>query len=567
MELESAIMRQVSDGEVLTDLRAPAPGTRDESRPLRWSENIQGNVLAAFNKDQQTFLLLRFTDAAKARQWLGRIEPMISDTREVEDFNERFSERRRLLGHDPADMAATWVGLSLTVGALRLVGDEKIRKDLEDPGNLPRVSTMAAFLQGAAKRADILGDTGVDDPDHWYFGHEVAGQDDWDVHAIVTVAADRPEDLRNRLSRIRDLCARHQVAEVYEQAGTTLPGDGAGHEHFGFKDGVSQPGVKQFHKPEPDRTGERMGRPGTELVDPGEFVLGKSPHKIENGKINRPAGDGRAELNCPAWMEDGSFMVLRRLQQDVAGWWAQIERLGTEHGHTAEQKDRLAARMVGRWRSGAPLAHHPDTDPHKSGVRMDNDFTYSEDPAGYDTPRCSHIRKMNPRNGLNERPPNEGAIAAKRRIVRRGIPFGAKFDPATGEGNGADTERGLVFIAFCSDLAEQFEFLQQSWANNDDFPNKVVSGLPNSEKPDGVDPVIGSSKSMTCRFYERDRKSNGTDARWSSRSNGSSARRARSTRSRRASGCCGGSPRSRRRHAAARGGTRRHAAETAYPGS
>src|SRR5688500_3701168 len=142
VELESAIMRQVSDGEVLTDMRAPTPETRDESRPLRWSENIQGNVLAAFNKDQQTFLLLRFTDAAKARQWLGRMEPMISDTREVEDFNERFSERRRLLGHDPADMAATWVGMALTVEALRLVGDEQIRKDLQDPGNLPRESTM-----------------------------------------------------------------------------------------------------------------------------------------------------------------------------------------------------------------------------------------------------------------------------------------------------------------------------------------------------------------------------------------------------------------------------------------
>ncbi|WP_199748109.1 Dyp-type peroxidase [Actinomadura sp. WAC 06369] len=509
VELESAIMRQVSDGAILTDLRAPAPETRDESRPLRWSENIQGNVLAAFNKDQQTFLLLRFTDAAKARQWLGRMEPMISDTREVEDFNERFSERRRLLGHDPADMAATWVGMALTVEALRMVGDETIKKDLRDPGNLPRESTMAAFLQGAAKRADILGDTGADDPRHWYFGHEVPGQDDWNVHAIVTVAADRPEDLRNRLSRIRDLCARHQVAEVYEQAATTLPGKAAGHEHFGFKDGVSQPGVKQFHRPEPSRAGERMNRPGTVLVDPGEFVLGAAPHTIEDGLIKRPAGDGRAQLDCPEWMKDGSFMVLRRLRQDVAGWWAQIERLGGDR--SAEQKDRLAARMVGRWRSGAPLAHHPDVDPHTSGVRMDNDFDYRDDPAGYDTPRCAHIRKMHPRNGLAEQPPDEGKAAAKRRLIRRGIPFGPKFDPATGEGNGADTERGLVFVAFCSDLAEQFEFLQQSWANNDDFPNKVVPGLPNSEKPDGVDPVIGSSPSMTCRFYERPAKEDGAD--------------------------------------------------------
>lgn len=504
VELESAIMRQVSDGEVLTDMRAPSPETRDESRPLRWSENIQGNVLAAFNKDQQAFLLLRFTDPPRARQWLGRMEPMISNTRQVEDFNERFSERRRLLGHDPAEMTATWVGLALTVEALRLVGDDQIREDLRDPGNLPARSTMAAFLQGAAKRAEVLGDTGADDPSHWYFGHEVAHQDDWNVHAVVSVAADRPEDLRNKLSRIRDLCARHQVAEVYEQAAATLPGEAAGHEHFGFKDGISQPGVRQFHKPQPKKADERLNRPGTALVDPGEFVLGTAPHTIEGGLIKRPEGDDRAQLNCPEWMRDGSFMVLRRLRQDVAGWWAQIERLGTEHGLSAEQRDRLAARMVGRWRSGAPLAHAPGTDPHESGVRMDNDFDYGDDPAGYDTPRCAHIRKMNPRNGLAEKPPDEGAIAAERRIMRRGIAFGPKFDPTTGEGSGADTERGLVFVAFCSDLAEQFEFLQRSWANNDDFPNKVVPGLPNSEKPDGVDPVIGSSPSMTCRFYERD---------------------------------------------------------------
>jgi deferrochelatase/peroxidase EfeB len=47
----------------------------------------------------------------------------------------------------------------------------------------------------------------------------------------------------------------------------------------------------------------------------------------------------------------------------------------------------------------------------------------------------------------------------RRRILRRGLPYGA-VDPANPTDEG---EHGIVFLAVCSSLFRQFEFLQQQW--------------------------------------------------------------------------------------------------------
>lgn len=96
-----------------------------------------------------------------------------------------------------------------------------------------------------------------------------------------------------------------------------------------------------------------------------------------------------------------------------------------------------------------------------------------------------HIRKAYPRDQAN---PGEQE-AERRRIMRRGIPFGLPFDPALGRGYGVDAERGLVFAAFMASIEKQFEFIQQQWVNNVDFPVAA----------DGIDPVIGTGGPVTCR--------------------------------------------------------------------
>ena len=432
--------------------------------PLRGSEDIQGNVLAAFNKDHQTLLLYRLPeDGVRARAWLAEIEPLVSATREVEDFNEEYSRRRRA-GESIDELAATWVGLGLTASGLRrLTADpDRLEADLASllPNRRPPVDgDSLSFVVGPAARASVLGDEGPSAPPTWEFG----GPSNPPVDAVVTVAADRPADLDDRAETIREIARRHGVAEVFKQKGETLPGPAVGHEHFGYKDGISQPGVRGFHAPDPARPDERLGHPGATLVAAGEFVLG---HPDETG----------ATAAVPEWMRDGSFQVVRRLAQDVPGWWGQVHQ--ARAGRRPAQQEELGAKLFGRWRSGAPLALHPDADPGTAGSGA-NDFGFQADDADFQrTPAGAHIRKMYPRDS---QPPG-AAGSDLRRIMRRGIPYGLPFNPSGGRDQALDAERGLVFVCFNASIEHQFEFLQKFWANNPGFPSK----------DQGRDPVIGA---------------------------------------------------------------------------
>jgi hypothetical protein len=75
----------------------------------------------------------------------------------------------------------------------------------------------------------------------------------------------------------------------------------------------------------------------------------------------------------------------------------------------------------------------------------------------------------------------------RRRIIRRGIPYGAPFDPTSPAG-GPDEERGLVFICYQADLVDQFEFMQRNWVNTPNFP-------PGRTPKPGPDPMIGGALS------------------------------------------------------------------------
>ena len=428
------------------------------------SHEVQGNVLAAFNKDHQVFLLLNFTDAQGARQWLKTVEPLVATTNQVETFNEQFSAARRARGgDDPENLKAVWVNVGLTVDGLRALSSnfENLDADLRNLSGPWQGFEAFREKPRDEARAQSLGDVDDSAPDKWVFG----GPGQPEVDAVATVAADDPADLEDRLRKLGRAAARNGVLTVLRLDGETLPGSRKGNEHFGFKDGISQPGVRDFHPPDPQNPKHRKGHPGEKLIAPGEFVLG---YEDEHG---RDVG------SVPGWMVNGSFQVLRRLSQDVPGWWAQM-RQAQEHGIEGGE-DRLAAKVVGRWRSGTPLAHAPDRDDRSGRVRRnDNDFTY-DDPEGEKTPRFSHIRKTYPRDATFRDDAH--------RMMRRGIPFGQPFDSAMGRGRGQDAERGLIFNMHCADIAEQFEFVQQVWSNNAGF----------QQPGDGPDPVIGTDGPVT----------------------------------------------------------------------
>ncbi|MDT0344225.1 Dyp-type peroxidase [Streptomyces litchfieldiae] len=446
---------------------APAPAL-----PLRGSTEIQGDILAGFKKDHVQLLFLTFGDPELARRWLGRLRHRVAATREVAAFNEAFSRaRRNAAGGDPHNLNAVWRAVSFTYSGLaELVGGDPI-------ADVPAGTTQWAFREGAARRADALGDTGPSDPATWLFG---AGHND-PVHAVLTVAADRAEDLRAALAREQEEIATHRLAIAFEQYGATLEGVRRGKEHFGFKDSISQPGVQGFDEPDPANTEYQLGKPGTRIIPAGEFLIGH-------------ATDHRLPAALPDWMVNGSFHVVRRLAQDVPGWWAQIaDLLGAlkERGAVPPEatSEWLAARMFGRWRSGTPVVKSPDSDlPAHPGAEADNDFGFKDDLDGRITPLFSHLRKANPRDGLKVRPDQPEPLGLKgaldgRRIMRRGVPYGMPFDPAGGPGNGPDAPRGMVFVCYQADLLEQFEFIQRTWVEGDNFP----------ERPEAVgrDAVIG----------------------------------------------------------------------------
>jgi deferrochelatase/peroxidase EfeB len=144
-------------------------------------------------------------------------------------------------------------------------------------------------------------------------------------------------------------------------------------------------------------------------------------------------------------------------------------------------EDQLAAKLVGRWRSGTTLAHAPERDNRSERDReRDNDFRFEDDPEGLKTPRAAHIRKMYPRDSrIQDR---------IHRILRRGIPFGATTDPTAGRGHGVDADRGLIFNVFQASIENQFEFLQQQWAILAIFPSVAIG----EDRTDGPDGVIGN---------------------------------------------------------------------------
>ena len=239
-------------------------------------------------------------------------------------------------------------------------------------------------------------------------------------------------------------------------------------EHFGFRDGISQPRI------------EGLGdAPGPDTIKPGEFVLG---YRNEYGLL--PDGPP-AELG-----RNGSYLVLRQLSQDVHGFWSFCERASARRDGSADAaaRLRLAAKLVGRWPSGAPLALAPDGD--DPALADANDFGYFEhDRDGLRCPVGAHVRRAHPRDSLDPQPGSQRSIdvGKRHRLLRRGRQYGrflAQEELLTAgvEDAWRDEPRGLHFICLGTNLARQFEFVQHTWIENAHF-----AGLY-----DNPDPLLSS---------------------------------------------------------------------------
>jgi Dyp-type peroxidase family len=420
--------------------------------PLDDPQQIQGNILRPFRGQYQAFLFLSFrSNRTGARTWLGAAADRVAGTRDVPES--------RQAGHP--DAALMNVGLTAT-GLVLL-----------HPEVAGHLSPYAAFWQGPlglrlddsgriTTAAALLGDVDRSDPRTWAIGRP----DGPPVDALLTLAADD--------QRILDEAVQREVREAADAGLRVLPVKGGGEsgeqrgevlrnsankpvEHFGFTDGISQPGVRGFHDPEHLRT-------GSPVIAAGEFILGCAGERTPLTWAPRPTPT--------PWMRGGSFQVFRRLRQDVAGWW---ERMG--------QSEDAAARALGRRLNGTPLA--PGVDEEKP-----NDFDYRDDADGTHTPLHAHIRKVNPRDDSVFRD-------RSRKMLRRGVPFGPRFDRANPDGR----ERGLIFNSYLTSIENQFEFLQRHWANDPEFPARTLKqyGRITEDRVDGLDPVLGDDAEAAGR--------------------------------------------------------------------
>jgi deferrochelatase/peroxidase EfeB len=291
------------------------------------------------------------------------------------------------------------------------------------------------FRQGMASRAGILGTVGANHPDHW-----VGSLNSPDLHAIVILfARDVAERERCRLEHQQYVlqCAGVEVLSSLDLE--AIPPYESVREHFGYRDRLSQPVI--------EGTGAEPTPGSGPPIKAGEFFLGYPDEDGAPAKMPQPEILSR----------NGSYVAYIRLEEHV-GAFREFLR---EHGETRDEQELMAAKLMGRWRSGAPLVLSPDKDYPELGVdpQRNNDFNFAAmDPHGYGCPLGAHIRRMNPR---------DTAVNMQRhKMIRRGGTYG----PPLPEGAPDDgKERGIAAFIGCASLVRQFEFAMNVWANDPTF--------------------------------------------------------------------------------------------------
>jgi len=402
------------------------------------------------------FLLLGIEDAAAARRWLGDTAAAITS-----------SEAR------PDDRA---LNVAFTSSGLAQLG-------------LPEATVAMfsnEFVAGMTTphRSRILGDREENAPALWEWGSPNGPRIDIALLLYGRDAAGLQRLEAEQAGRFAGggLALRHRL-------GTSDLDD---FEPFGFRDGISQPFVEGL---------SRTGPPET-TVRAGEFLLGyPNEYDLYTGRpliaaatdphamLPRDAeGSGLADLG-----RNGSYLVLRQLRQDVPGFWGFLDGVTRRADGTSDPQERVrvAAKMVGRWPSGAPLTLAPDVDDPSLGSA--NDFGFHElDPRGARCPVGSHIRRSNPRDSLDPRPGSSDSwqINRRHRILRRGREYGTSLTIEEAVAGGDTSERGLNFICLNANIQRQFEFINHTWLNNPKF-----GGLY-----DDADPVVAPSAPHGATF-------------------------------------------------------------------
>jgi Dyp-type peroxidase family len=485
---------------------------RPEAEPELDVNEIQGNILPGFSKPHQGVLALAFNDIPRAKAWIRALLPDITTMAQCLESRSKIRahrglgvERRATLYVDATDVDDTWLNVAISrAGMDKLLAGGAYSADVA-------AFTDPAFGHGLAARSALLGDptepSAEGNPARWRFGGP-----DREADVLLICGADRDDRGADLLADVRARAVEYGADVLHQEMGHKL--DAIGKEHFGFQDGISQPGIRGRWSSDPgSHITQRAidpsctpdawlyGLPGQELVWPGEFVFGYP------GMAADPLIPGSIRQPGPAWSRNGSYLVFRRLRQDVAAFRRFVttaaEELSKKPGFAGATADWLASRLMGRWPSGAPVSRKPAGDDVVLGVDRlaNNDFGFAAntesiplvdesgrgswpaaqaDPLGLICPSASHIRKVNARDTANDMGGRHASF--DRRILRRALPFGPMLGDPTGH-DPVDGERGLLFACYQTSIQDQFEFLCNAWANDEKRPRS----------PGGFDMIIGQN--------------------------------------------------------------------------
>jgi Dyp-type peroxidase family len=410
-------------------------------------DDLQGNILKSHGRDFSKHLFLQFTgDAAAARAWVGSFAERVTSAKK--QHADALDWKANGTEHMFTSLLLTAKGYeTLGVDGAATPYEKAFRAGMKDTDTL--YNTRPRGDHGP--RANPLND----DPSDW----EEPFQQDIHAVAMLSYGGDRADDegalaaLDAEVKRLREeldgvatvLCEQHGHVIRNERDQVI--------EHFGFTDGVSNP---LFLMHDLDKAWES-----------GAFDRYDGGMALDSILVKDP-GAGRDAY--------GTFVVYRKLQQNVRGFATAVEELArklAEAGGAEVTDDLAGAYVMGRFKDGTPVVEQSEP----GWVSEPNNFDYDQDVTGLRCPMAAHARRSNPRGDavrLFGEPPT---IERARRITRRAISFGSpELDPAE-----EWTEQGLLFVCCQSNIEDQFIFLQTSWCNNEDFVSKGA----------GIDPVIG----------------------------------------------------------------------------
>ena len=424
------------------DLKKPLAWKKASAEEQQMLQCLQGNILKGHGRDETINIFFKIDPAKKAEMKRALRElanyHLTSADRQLRD-TDRFQQ-----GGKP--------GLTFVAAFLSASGYAALGATAQAP------TTGKNFFDKGMRDAASL--TAVSDKlDDWEanFNRQIDG--------MILVGDDERRQVQFKRDEVAKLLKDGGATILHEQVGSAVKNHhNDGVEHFGYVDGRSQP-LLLVEDIEREAT-----TAGTSRWDP-QFSL--------NAALVKDPGGGTDTVSF------GSYFIFRKLEQNVQGFKRQEQILATTLGFIGSEKRELAgALVVGRFEDGSPVTLSDEA----KGANPPNDFNYTIDP-GSRCPFHGHIRKVNPR----------GAAATERAHImpRRGIPFtdvARDFHPSDlpGSEDLADFDAnvkpdlptggvGLLFMAYNSDLTNQFVFTQQSWANNAGFPSPGV----------GADPIIG----------------------------------------------------------------------------